>query len=183
MLEKYLIEHCAPTLASLKTASLFCLSNNNQTDLDWHIQYWNTQLQTKGLQLIVLRKSLCKTLIYVYRPTRLKADLAKPGVAVFLKEFGYLNTEIDYSLGRLQQRFAEIGCFPHEIGIFLGYPLGDVQGFIMNAGKNSKFTGCWKVYCNECETRKLFERFQKCRRLYRHMWSQGKTVLQLTVAA
>ena len=26
LLEKYLIEHCSPTLASLKTASLFCLS-------------------------------------------------------------------------------------------------------------------------------------------------------------
>ena len=73
--------------------------------------------------------------------------------------------------------------FPHEIGLFLGYPLGDVIGFIENAGKNSKCAGCWKVYCNECETMKLFEKFKKCTRIYTKLWRQGTSVEKLTVAA
>ena len=36
--------------------------------------------------------------------------------------------------------------FPHEIGIFLGYPLWDVEGFIANKGQNYKLCGYWKVY-------------------------------------
>ena len=36
--------------------------------------------------------------------------------------------------------------FPHEIGIFLGYPLADVAGFIRNKGRNCKCIGTWKVY-------------------------------------
>ena len=72
--------------------------------------------------------------------------------------------------------------FPHEIGIFLGYPLGDVIGFIDNAGKNSRCTGCWKVYCNECEAMRTFARFDKCRAVYQKMWAKGRSIVQLTVA-
>ena len=55
--------------------------------------------------------------------------------------------------------------------------------FIENAGKNSKCAGCWKVYCNECETMKLFEKFKKCTRIYTKLWRQGTSVEKLTVAA
>ncbi len=72
--------------------------------------------------------------------------------------------------------------FPHEIGIFLDYPLGDVIGFIKNSGQNYKCAGCWKVYCNECETLKLFHKYRKCRDIYRSLWQNGRSVVQLTVA-
>ena len=95
------------------------------------------------------------------------------------------NESIDpvYALERLRSRLAQREDFPHEIGLFLGYPLGDVIGFIENAGKNSKCAGCWKVYCNECETMKLFEKFKKCTRIYTKLWRQGTSVEKLTVAA
>lgn len=75
------------------------------------------------------------------------------------------------------------GGFPHEIGLFLGYPLGDVEGFIRNRGQNCKCAGCWKVYCNELEAQKRFARIQKCRKVYARLWAQGRSVWQLTVAA
>ena len=49
--------------------------------------------------------------------------------------------------------------FPHEMGIFLGYPLGDVKGFIVHGGKNYLYSGYWKVYENVEETRKKFQLF------------------------
>ncbi len=78
---------------------------------------------------------------------------------------------------------AENDAFPHEIGVFLGYPLGDVMGFIRSGGRNCRHAGCWKVYCNEAETLRLFEKFKKCRDVYLRLWNQGRSVLQLTVAA
>ena len=62
-------------------------------------------------------------------------------------------------------------------------PLEDVVGFIENAGQNYKCSGCWKVYCNECETRKLFAKYKKCREVYRRLWKQGRDIRTLTVAS
>ena len=87
------------------------------------------------------------------------------------------------ALDWLRQRLAAGQGFPHEIGLFLGYPVGDVAGFIRNRGKNCRCVGCWKVYCNECEARRTFARLKKCTQVYTRLWQQGRTVPQLTVAA
>ena len=57
------------------------------------------------------------------------------------------------------------GEFPHEIGLFLGYPVEDVKGFIKNRGKNCLYSGYWKVYGKMAEKAKLFERFDYVREL------------------
>ena len=183
LLEKYLIDHCAPTLASLKTACLFWYSESTERELEEQIQIWNQRLQENGLFLMVLNRRKEKALVYVCRKSHLEADLQKPGAARFLTEYGYQKTDVGYALSRLKKRLAQEGAFPHEIGIFLGYPLGDVIGFIRNRGQNCKCTGCWKVYCNECEAIRLFAQFRKCREIYGRLWNQGKSVRQLTVAA
>ena len=183
MLEQYLIAYCSPTLASLKTASLFTLSFSSEADLEEQLVHWNAKLGSKGVSLLVLRRREQTALVYVCRKAKLRADLEKPGVAQLLSQYGYQQTDVDYALKKLEERLEQEVGFPHEIGIFLGYPLGDVIGFIQNAGKNSKCTGCWKVYCNECEAMKLFARFRKCKDTYLRLWNQGRTVWQLTVAA
>lgn len=122
-------------------------------------------------------------MIYVCRREKLQKDLQKNGVKEFLKKYGYENTDEEEVIACLKARLNLEEKFPHEIGLFLGYPLGDVIGFIENAGKNSKCAGCWKVYCNECETMKLFEKFKKCTRIYTKLWRQGTSVEKLTVAA
>ncbi len=183
LLEKYLIENCAPTLASLKTANLFCTPLGVANELEDHVAAWNRQLSKKGLSLQILRKRGNRALIYVYRKTRLEADFMKPGVADFLAQYGYDRLNTEDALSRLRNRLKNCDGFPHEIGIFLGYPLGDVIGFIQNEGKNSKCTGCWKVYCNEYEALKLFARFKRCREIYGRLWHEGKTIWQLTVTA
>ena len=184
MLDKYLIEHCAPTLACLKTANLFCVAESIEFDLENQLKVWNKLLEQKGLFLMQLRRQDNRSLIYICRSSSLLEDLQKPGVKTFLAEQGYENTDIHGALKTLKEKMEKDGTFPHEIGIFLGYPLGDVIGFIQNKGKNSICTGFWKVYCDEWEAIKCFTRFRKCREIYKRLWSQGKrSVMQLTVAA
>lgn len=182
MLERYLIEHCSPTLASLKTANLFNVAYACEEALYQNLSGWNQALCHKGVQLFVLRTHRNTALIYVFRKARLENDLQRPGVERFLFTYGYVCTNMEYALERLKTRLADGGNFPHEIGVFLGYPLGDVIGFIENAGQNCKCAGCWKVYCNECEAVKTFARFNKCRDIYLRLWKEGRSVLQLTVA-
>ena len=54
--EKFLIMHCAPTLASLKPASLFNYTYLSEEELSENIQYWNEEMNEKGLYLTILRK-------------------------------------------------------------------------------------------------------------------------------
>lgn len=184
MIEQYLIEHCAPTLASLKTANLFTYRYESDRGLDEQLKLWNMAFKDKGIEMILLKKQKSFALIYVCRKDRLKKDLKKPGVAEFLYEYGYESTNADYAIEKLKTRLSGSEEFPHEIGIFLDYPLGDVVGFIANAGENCKCTGCWKVYCNECEAVRTFAKFKKCREVYSRLWSSGsRNIMQLTVAA
>ena len=88
-----------------------------------------------------------------------------------------------YVYRKLQERFFENECFPHEVGLFLGYPLDDVTGFIEQKGKNYKCCGIWKVYGDEQQTRILFRKLKRCSEIYRRLFADGRSILQLTVAA
>ena len=53
--------------------------------------------------------------------------------------------------------------FPHEIGLLLGYPAADVEGFIENKGQDSLYSGYWKVYDDVEHAKRLFDAYNKCR--------------------
>ncbi len=181
--ERCLIEHCAPTLASLKTANLFVLPYENTDELFEQVNTWNELLSEKGVLVELLRLHTGKALIYVYRRDRLEEDLRGCGVAEFLIKCGYSGTTADEALATLTEKLRGSSDFPHEIGIFLGYPLGDVIGFVRNGGKHCKCTGYWKVYCNRCDAERTFCRYDKCRSIYCQRWREGVSVQKLTVSA
>lgn len=183
MFEKYLIKNCAPTLASLKTGNLFNCALCGKCELKENLSEWGEVLYSSGIRFFVLKEDEKSALVYVYRAGALGKILEDARVRSFLKKCEYTDFSTEVVLKKLKERFSQGGDFPHEIGIFLGYPLGDVIGFIQNSGKNCKCTGCWKVYCDECSAKKTFDKFKKCTEVYTRLWSQGRTVLQLTVAA
>lgn len=183
-MEKYLVENCAPTLASLKTANLFSYVCPSVEELDAYITCWNQRMKRKGVSMCVLRIRGNTALIYVYRREFLKRDMEKPGVAEFLWGLGYEHMNADYAVGKLKERLKAGKDFPHEIGLFLGYPLGDVVGFVENSGRDCICAGCWKVYCNVGEAVHNFQKFKKCTEVYVRLWNQGRrNIWQLTVAA
>ena len=181
-LERLLIEHCSPTLASIKTGNLFTISYDTPAQLNEVVRIWNEHFKGKGITVYILKKGGGKAMLYVFRRNKLKEDFRKSGVKRFMKSCGYASVDVDYAVKRLSSRIEESESFPHEIGLFLGYPLGDVIGFIDNGGRNCKCTGHWKVYCNEEEAEATFRKFSKCRNVYSRLWEQGRSVLQLTVA-
>lgn len=181
-MEEYLIDYCSATLAGLKPGSLFNYPFVCREELADQLETWNQALGEKGISLQVLRQGTRTALIYMCRRTQLCQTLSQPPVTAFLYRLGYVQTDVDEMLLRLKGRMKR-QTFPHEIGVFLGYPLGDVMGFMKNEGKNCKCTGCWKVYGDEIQARACFARLDGCRNAYRRLWRQGKSVWQLTVAA
>lgn len=127
--ETVMIEQCAPVLAGLKPAGLFRYETRDCADLAARVHRWNDQLGEKGLKVRVL-KGCAQThryLIYVYRESRLRQVLADEAVREFLQREGYALPEdasdCDGMLRQLSRRLCCEADFPHEIGVFLGYPL------------------------------------------------------------
>lgn len=184
MFDKKLVEHCSAVLAGLKTANLFSYSVCPGDDLRQIIASRNLCLNPKGITLFILKETNQNALIYVCRVGRLSADLKRECVKSFLKKYGYTEFDAPGAIYKLKERLNESESFPHEIGLFLGYPFEDVKGFIENSGKNCKYCGYWKVYEHETEKQKLFQKFNKCREVYTRLFhSQVRSVQQLTVAA
>ena len=173
---------CAPVLADVKPSNLLILTSEEE-------EVFLQMEELPHISSLCLYEGKNKSTWLLYRRDRLESALVWPQTGEFLEQHGYrmVRESLDEKLLRLQHRFAEYKeerqPFPHEMGVFLGYPLGDVIGFIKNAGQNCKCVGCWKVYCNECEAIKAFARFKKCTSVYVRLWNQGRSVRQLTVAA
>ena len=180
MLERAIIDHASPTLARLKLGNLF-----NYTMWDGFPAEFATlseQLMDKGVTMTILKIFRGKALIYLYRAEELEKSLADKGVRQLLEACGYSAFDVEGALDILRTRLHSLDVFPHEIGVFLGYPLEDVLGFIENGGRNCLSCGCWKVYSNECEALKAFERYEKCKAVYQRLFASGCPLTRLTVA-
>lgn len=181
MLDRAIIDHASPTLARLKLGNLF----NHTMGEDFPVEFavLSAQLKDRGVTMTILKVSRGKALIYLYRAEELKKTLADEAVRRLLHACGYRSFDVNGALNTLKTRLNDLDAFPHEIGVFLGYPLEDVLGFIENSGRNCLSCGCWKVYSNECEALKAFERYEKCKAVYQRLFASGCPLTRLTVAA
>lgn len=179
MLESKLIQHAAPTLAGLKVANLLCLPKNVATVEA--IRECQKKMRGKGISLLCLREQYDRILLYIFRPKRLMKWLEDAAVSDFLKRQGYEETSLSGALQTLRIHFQRQEGFPHEIGIFLGYPIEDVEGFIQHRGANCKYCGVWKVYGNVDEAKRLFQRYHKCQAVYERCYRAGFELPRLVV--
>ena len=180
MLEELLVWYCAPTLAGLKTGSLFSCPFRDEGALHGRLTSLNRSLRGKGLAVIPLRYRDGRALLYVYRRTRLTRDLSRDEARGLLSQRGYAPDRPSSCIARLIRKLEHGGDFPHEIGLFLGYPPEDVTGFL--AGKTPKLSGLWKVYGNAEAAKARFAEYRRCTEAYRAQLSFGTPLERLAVA-
>ena len=181
MSEETLVAHCSPVLAGLKTANMFNVECSDAQSLCLQLRDLNLRLGPKGVRILPLRFSSSRALLYLYRPSRLQKDLQDETAVEILKNYGYPQNSKGGCLGHLFRRLRSSDTFPHEIGLFLGYPPKDVKGFIEEGPRCVKCTGCWQVYGDEEKALKTFERYRKCTEVYCAQVSCGKSLERLTV--
>ena len=176
--EKALAFHAAPTLMGVKCGSLLALSVN-----EYDLTECSALIEAKryGGEVCVRTVSRCpeRRLLFVYNFHLLREALEKEGIREFLTRYGYRpGYDTERCLDRLCERLAE-SDFPHEIGIFLGYPLEDVKGFIRNCGQRCKYCGVWKVYGDVERAKALFECYEQCRRQLCSELASGKALCNI----
>lgn len=177
------VRHCSPTLAGLKAGNMFSCVYENTSELLSFVQNADRIFSPKGIRVVILRARRNRALIYVFRPKAVENVLGDSTAESILSSCGYSDISVRACLCELISRLAdEEDDFPHEVGLFLGYPPEDVKGFINKDEKNHKCTGCWKVYGDEEKAKKTFAKYKKCTDVYCSLWEKGCSIEKLTVA-
>lgn len=183
--EAVLVRQCAPTLAGMKPGSIFCFNHSPLEVSRQKVCQWNNQLAPFGLtvQILLERPGSNSVIVFVYRHDSLEQMLSDDAYQSFLEGAGYTGTNLDCLLEQLACRLRTQPEFPHEIGVFLGYPLRDVIGFIENRGRNFTCCGFWKSYGNPAEMQVCFACYRRCIQTYVAMFEQGIPIERLAVPA
>ncbi len=143
---KWYIELLGPVILGVKPAEILSFPEgyNSNTQLLKAFFEENTPLRFEEYTYC----SKC-TKLFIYHPEALKETLSEYKNLKFLKEIGYpasfsLEVYVNYILNGMRK-----GEIPDEIGIFLGYPLKDVLGFMGHPSlKLTKVDG-WRMYGDE----------------------------------
>jgi len=152
-IENHLLYSTAPVLTGAKPSTLISFKQCYRdvwSELKKHIN--------KALGLFVIELYECRETfsVLVYDKESLSAQVRTSVAKQVLAEHGYHHTTNLYELLLcLKNRFHKCK-FPHEIGIFLGYPPEDVDAFIKKCGKDYICCRYWKVYHNEKRAREIF---------------------------
>jgi hypothetical protein len=165
-IEDVIIRHCSPVLLGCKPAALFTLAADGAEAL--------SGFAPPGIGRLVIREQEGGLLVFLFDKAMLeKTVLDDLAVRKTLVGMGYpFRHSLSTFLDHLQKRFGYHQC-PHEVGLFLGYPLDDVLGFIRHRGRGYKLCGAWKVYGDVERAKNRFRQYELCRKcmedhLYRH---------------
>lgn len=156
--EKQVVLRCAPMIMGLKPSNLLVLKQGEERcvqQLFENTRFSCCRLYCAGREAVLL----------VYEPLLLMRTLAVPKARKMLCQHGYREFAFDALLDRLAGRYLayrrQMGAFPHEMGLFLGYPPEDVQGFLDNGGRHALCAGYWKVYQEKAKKIRLFRSFDQ----------------------
>ncbi|MCK8827651.1 DUF3793 family protein [Natroniella acetigena] len=103
------------------------------------------------IKIIELNQGFTRRKILFYHQAALDKQLDNLKALNFLRKLGYpeeykFKLYLDLLVTKLKKHDLGAGVFPHEIGIFLGYPLKDVLGFMGYSDLEYTCREEWKVY-------------------------------------
>lgn len=166
-LASFLVLEVAEVLQGVKPANLVSIANRRRSCGRNLYRLWKEHgialLSESGLAVRQLADRGNSVLLLLYRPEALAALLSLRSVSVILGKAGYPQTlDQEAVLGELEKRVAGEG-FPHEIGVFLGYPLKDVVGFMGWAPLSFTCQGPWKIFGDPRASLDLARTHRQCR--------------------
>ena len=146
------------------------------------IAAWNRKLNPSGIYVTILRTRGQRSLIYIYRPKKLKRNLTAVRARVLLKRFGYRSLKLKmhffvYVVVLLQKRI-----FLMKLACSLVILLKMWKDLSPTVAKGCKCSGCWKVYGDVEKAQALFDSYKECRRRLMTQWNHGASVTSLAVA-
>lgn len=180
--EQTLAWHCAPSMAGIKAADLVAWTPPQQGGREL-LGHYVRLLAQRGTCLVgagALPAAGCCCSSFA-RPALWLAGAA-PCLCHAVRWDYPVERGMWAMLGHLRRRL-QGEPFPHEIGLFLGYPPADVEGFLRDGGRGCTLNGTWKVYGDPEEAARRFSAFRRCRSALSARLAQGLTLAQILPAA
>ncbi|MDR1519078.1 MAG: DUF3793 family protein [Planctomycetota bacterium] len=146
--------HASPTLAGMAPANLLRLAARERLPA-WRENRDRIRREL-GIQLAELTP-VPDPLLLCYRPGLVRRALEDAGARQLLAEADY--PVAGFNLSAMIERLGEkcrSGRFPHEVGLFLGYPPSEVRRFMRFGGAGAGPTGGWKAYGDPETARRFF---------------------------
>lgn len=161
---RFLLMKTAPVRSGVKPGELLrvqhCYKSRNSEGFNFCL-YRNDILQTMNLNYLELRVEAESSLILFYHRETLQRALEQSGVRNLLGELAYPVADgMEAMLDCLQQRFS-VEKIPHEIGVFIGYPVKDVKGFLEKLPRTPVHRGDWTVFGDATESLALMALYKK----------------------
>lgn len=173
--ESILANHCSPVLMGTKLANLISVSKADAGYKEELLKKYNSIFKSYGIAIEKVCECDERMQLFVYNEERLARHLQKTKVAEFLSDYGYESSELEPCILQLKAKLRHFE-FPHEIGIFLGFPLDDVKGFIENQGQNYVFCRYWKVYHNPELAKRTFDLYDRLRAFVKRRLMEGEAL-------
>jgi hypothetical protein len=168
-LTAHLMLECSEVLAGVKPANLISLVNRTRScgrnlyQL-WQLHHENISSRFSNLTLKVLQTKHRALLLLCYNRDHLERHLTHAGIRVLLKKAGYdTSRSSEALLTELCRRIENSDTFPHEIGLFIGYPAKDVAAFMGMVNLPFACQGPWKIYGDPVRSLDLADQFRCCR--------------------
>jgi len=172
------IHFLAPTLCGIKPSNLFTMA-----DVDFsksEILRWEKEIKNQNLHLVAFKLLSNRWMIFAYNSNWIKQILCNELIAAYLYQKGYSAPQDIYkTLEELILRLKNHSCFPHEVGLFLGYPLEDVISFEKNKGQNYKYCGIWKSYSDSSLAESCCNQYRCCSKLCKQWFEKGLSVSEI----
>lgn len=165
---RFLLLKTAPVRCGIKPGALLrvrhCYATRNAEGLSFCL-YRRDIFDTLQLDYMELREERDSSLVLFFHPEAMCAALRAPENREILNRYSYpLDQSAGSALAFLKQRFAAV-CFPHEVGVFIGYPAKDVIGFIENLPKTPIHKGDWQVFGDPRESVTRMKLYRKAERV------------------
>lgn len=208
LLDRGLLDWCAPTLAGLKPASMFsvprfhevgrcacgkpCMGEYAPGELDEALARATGRLEACGVRVRALATRPGSMLVLMWRPALMEAFVQRDAEAALLELEGYDVSSAEACVTRLQERLRAFDAcprnpdgtdrFPHEVGFLLGYPLDDVLGFVRDR-QHPLLRGCWNVHADVPRAQRIFTLYEASATLAAARFDLGEPLEAIASAA
>ncbi len=177
-LSETFIKSIAPTLCGIKPANLFSLSAKDFSESI--VRQWKYKIEKQNLCLVSFRTSINRWMFFIYDLAWIRKLLSDDLIQAYLRGKGYSDPlDTLKTLDELFSRLKKHTGFPHEVGLFLGYPFEDVISFEQNSGHNCKYCGFWKSYTNPSAAELCCRQYKMCSQMCRQWFEEGLSVPQI----
>lgn len=162
-IENFLTVSTSLIIAGVKPAITLTLNKQDPKIYTSWNKFGKCFLKNISLKYINLKSTTKSDIILIYCENLLTTYLNKNSHLEFLFKLGYSKTfKLSIYLETLKDRYLKYKC-PHELGLFLGIPIEDVNDFMNCSSKNCLLCGYWKVYNNLDKAILTFKKYDMVR--------------------